>query len=480
MLRGNLAHNDSDRCGYTRGFIERSEILKVLHKNLPESSRQNKLLPGKRIAKIDHKPEGVTVHCTDGSSYQGDIVAGADGVKSKVRWEMWRASNETDHRVPETEQQPVKATFSCLFGISHSLHHLGFHPRHFDVIPDRGHSIMWMTNEDKIFWYVCKTLPKPLAPGEQKFTEADTEALAKDLADCPVMPNGRATFKDLWNSRTTAILLPTEMGEHKYVAWNRFALLGDSCHKQTISAGQGGNLCMESAAALTNVIKRLVDNTKGRKPTVEEIDEALVNKYMKPRGPRVATYVERVNGHTALICKYNTVLRLMQEYLLPVMPPDAAGSFFSDLEVGADMLDFIPPPKAALKGTMPFNKLLGAGQKESLASRAKWAIPLLLLFLVARKQLDASNGGPELAKLLEAGKITGSGQEIEIFSSFYGVKGLDELLKVVTTFCAGWTPGFDVKSYWQVLTFFPDYGLATAIMYLESYRTANVMTLAKL
>jgi 2-polyprenyl-6-methoxyphenol hydroxylase-like FAD-dependent oxidoreductase len=469
-----------NRCGYTRGFIERSEILKVLHKNLPEASRQKKVLPNKRISKIDHALDGVTVHCTDGSSYRGDIVAGADGVKSKVRSEMWRASNESDHRVPETEQEPAKATFSCLFGISTSLHELGFHPRHFDVIPDRGHSIMWMTNEDKIFWYVCKTLPKPLAPGEQKFTDADAEALAEDLKDCPVMPNGRATFKDLWNSRTTAILLPTEMGEHKTVAWNRFALLGDSVHKQTISAGQGGNLCMESAAALTNVIKHLLDNTPGRKPTVEEIDQALVGKYMTPRATRVAEYVQKVNGHTALICKYSLPLRIISEYLMPIMPSDAGSSFFSDLEVGADFLDFLPPPKAALKGTMPFNKLFGAGQRESILKRAKWALPLLGLFLLARNKMDGANGGPELMQLLESGKITGALGQIEIFQSFYGITAIDNLLKFVTTFCAGWTPGFDEKSYWQVLTFFPDYGLATAIIYLESFRSANSMTLAKL
>ena len=90
-------------------------------------------------------------------------------------------------------------------------------------------------------------------------SEKDAEDLARELADLPVMPNGTSRFRDLWEARTTAILLPTEMGEHKTVAWNRFALLGDSVHKQTISAGQGGNLCMESAAALTNVLKDLLD-----------------------------------------------------------------------------------------------------------------------------------------------------------------------------------------------------------------------------
>jgi hypothetical protein len=406
------------------------------------------------------------------------VVAGADGVKSKVRSEMWRASNATDQRVPKSEQQPVKATFSCLFGISKPLP--DFHPRTFDVIPDKGHSIMWMVNNDKIFWYVCKTLPKPLAPGEQKFTDKDAEALAAELAELPVMPHGTSKFKDLWNARTTAILLPTEMGEHKTVAWNRFALLGDSVHKQTISAGQGGNLCMESAAALTNVLKELLDETHGRKPTLEQIDKALVEKYMTPRASRVAEYVERVNMHTALICKYSWPLKFMQEVLMPILPPDLSSSFFSDLEVAADMLDFVPPPKAALSGNMPFNKLLGAGKRESLLARAKWCLPLLGLFILSTKKMTAGNAGAELTKLLESGKISWSGGEIDAIKSFYNIVPIDGLLNVVTTFCAGWNLGFDTKAYWQVLTFFVDYGFIHTIMLIESQRSATTMTPAKL
>lgn len=34
--------------------------------------------------------EGVMVTCMDGSQFVGDVVAGADGVHSRVRQEMWR------------------------------------------------------------------------------------------------------------------------------------------------------------------------------------------------------------------------------------------------------------------------------------------------------------------------------------------------------------------------------------------------------
>jgi hypothetical protein len=170
----------------------------------------------------------------------------------------------------------------------------------------------------------------------------------------------------------------------------------------------------------------------------------------------------------------------MQEWLMPILPPDLSSSFFSDLEVAADMLDFVPPPKAALRGNMPFNKLLGAGMREGLLSRAKWCLPLLGLFILSTKKMVAGNAGADLAKLLESGKISWSGGEIEAIKSFYKIVPIDGLLNVVTTFCAGWNLGFDTKAYWQVLTFFVDYGFIHTIMLIESERSATTMTPAKL
>lgn len=51
---------------------------------------KSKVLPDKRVVSIDQTADGVVVKCKDGSSYTGDIVAGADGIHSTVRYEMWR------------------------------------------------------------------------------------------------------------------------------------------------------------------------------------------------------------------------------------------------------------------------------------------------------------------------------------------------------------------------------------------------------
>lgn len=92
---------------------------------------------------IQHREEGVTVHCSDGSIYQGDVLAGAEGVHSKVRSEIWRASNEADAVIPESEQKPLNAVFGCLFGVSRPIEGIGdVNPDIVEFIPDQGHCIM--------------------------------------------------------------------------------------------------------------------------------------------------------------------------------------------------------------------------------------------------------------------------------------------------------------------------------------------------
>jgi 2-polyprenyl-6-methoxyphenol hydroxylase-like FAD-dependent oxidoreductase len=68
-------------------FLERRQVLQKLHQLAPE---QSKILTSKKVISVRTLPDGVEVHCGDGSIFNGDIVAGADGVHSRIRREMWR------------------------------------------------------------------------------------------------------------------------------------------------------------------------------------------------------------------------------------------------------------------------------------------------------------------------------------------------------------------------------------------------------
>lgn len=66
-------------------------VLQVLYDNIRDKT---KILTRKRVQNVDMNDDGVTVQTTDGSTYRGDILVGADGIHSTVRGEMWRIANE--------------------------------------------------------------------------------------------------------------------------------------------------------------------------------------------------------------------------------------------------------------------------------------------------------------------------------------------------------------------------------------------------
>ena len=50
----------------------------------------------KKVVDVEHHPDRVVVKCEDGTSYEGDILAGADGIYSKTREALWELAGRTN------------------------------------------------------------------------------------------------------------------------------------------------------------------------------------------------------------------------------------------------------------------------------------------------------------------------------------------------------------------------------------------------
>ncbi|KAG9711581.1 hypothetical protein KCU73_g17143, partial [Aureobasidium melanogenum] len=105
------------RSGYAFAFGDRQKILQVLYENLKDKS---KILVGKNLTAVRQHARGVTVVCEDGTSYTGDILAGADGVNSKARSEMWRLADEVDPQLVMNDKTSLESGYQCLYGIASS------------------------------------------------------------------------------------------------------------------------------------------------------------------------------------------------------------------------------------------------------------------------------------------------------------------------------------------------------------------------
>lgn len=73
-------------------MLERRQLLQTLYDYLPD---KNRLRVGCEVKTIKQDKDGVEVILADGTVEKGDIVLGADGVRSPVRSMMWEHANKT-------------------------------------------------------------------------------------------------------------------------------------------------------------------------------------------------------------------------------------------------------------------------------------------------------------------------------------------------------------------------------------------------
>lgn len=88
-----LGDSSKERFGYDSLILGRYDVVAILEKHIKHKER---LLPNKRVVEVETLEDRVLVHCQDGSTYEGQIVAGTDGVHSAVRREMWKAAEKLE------------------------------------------------------------------------------------------------------------------------------------------------------------------------------------------------------------------------------------------------------------------------------------------------------------------------------------------------------------------------------------------------
>lgn len=96
---------DSSRFGYLGSFSDRHIVLQYLFDRLLNKER---VILEKRVCHVIHQDAGVMVECDDGTSYQGDVLVGADGVRSVVRAEMQRM------RCQRIGENPSQQSVDCM------------------------------------------------------------------------------------------------------------------------------------------------------------------------------------------------------------------------------------------------------------------------------------------------------------------------------------------------------------------------------
>lgn len=219
----------------------------------------------RRLTGYTEHPEGVTASFADGSTASGDLLVGADGLRSRTRellnpdgpaptyLGLLNAGGFTDH--------PVDADLDPTPG----LMHMAFGRRAFF-----GWSV---ASDGRVWWFANPPSKQPARPAD--FTPSSWRAYLIDLFADDAFPAAaiiRATDVAIgpWNTDDL----------RRVPVWHsdRVVLAGDAAHAVAPSSGQGASMAIEDAVVLGRCLTDRPDDLPGALAAYEQTRRARVQK----------------------------------------------------------------------------------------------------------------------------------------------------------------------------------------------------------
>ncbi|KAK1707959.1 hypothetical protein CaCOL14_003500 [Colletotrichum acutatum] len=397
------------RHGYPSIFMERFELLNVLYEHLKDKSR---IFINQKVKRVESLKDGALVYTKDGSVFQGQMVVGADGVRSTIRQEMWRNAddNNDSSAIPARDRQNIPCEHACIFGTAKPM--AGVAPGQVVGASGQGTVAGCMGGpggEVFVFWFWTLPEGQRSYPIDEipRFTDEDKQREFGRSVDALVADNGlrfREVVKNLEYSGVTA--LPHFVMRRWH--YGRIVILGDAAHKFNPLVGQGGNSCIESCASLVNALQGQNIIGKGASAAatwqLSNLKKAFVNVEGQ-RVERLAFMVEQCQEAMRMSAWDTWKGRLVHQYIAPLLPLAKWLDFYSDQIAGGLSLKGVKPPSSGHEWLYSDEKTVE--EKAMTLSRASIiaTIPVAAVtaFLVARilRQENGAGGSVLLSRAME-------------------------------------------------------------------------------
>lgn len=461
-----IGNQVNKRHGYDTIFVDRQMILNALWRNL---KHQDKVLVGKKVTKVELEPSRVRVETSDGGSYYGDILVGADGVHSKVRNEMWRLADalEPGHIPASEHTQCLPTVYKCIFGISIGT---SWEPRAVQTNLNKGYSYLVIGGpQDRIYWFLFVNMGKTYyGPDPPRFTKEDEEALVNEHLNDKITEN--CTFRDLYSTKISSVL--TSLPEYVFKKWHfqRIMTIGDAAHKFEPISGQGGNSAIETAAVLvSNLATMLKSKAHPSHITTADIDVVFA-KTQAMREKRAQALVNASHEEQRFAAMETTALAFVGRYVLPTMSIDEKMNAWTRNIEGGHKLDILDVPKRPR--AIPFlDELASSPLTPSYTPKIAVAACLYALLYVAQQALVIS---PEMIPQ----PFSFLGEDAK--STYTGLASIDNLLSLLVWSFSEQVAGPDPNKRIQCLYFLTNLIPIIYIWTVEGYRNGNIKSLVSI
>lgn len=197
----------------------------------------------------------------------------------------------------------------------------------------------------EIFFMRYWKLPEPhtVSPTTiPRFTEEEKQAEMRKHRELPMSKDGTIKLKDIIDNAERINI--TALPHHVYQKWyfGRIVTIGDAAHKFNPLIGQGGNNCIESAAALVNHLRRALRTAKVplQSPVwPASAVEAAFSHLQQQRLDRVTDHVDKCQQAQRVVAWDTWFYQFLGRYVQPYMSPEKMADGLSQFIVGALKLD---------------------------------------------------------------------------------------------------------------------------------------------
>jgi 2-polyprenyl-6-methoxyphenol hydroxylase-like FAD-dependent oxidoreductase len=300
--------------GTTARTMTRSELYAMLRTEA--LGRGIRIEYGKRLTAVEEQHDGVTAVFADGTSASGDLLVGADGLRSAVRPLI-------DEHAPSPRTIPLLNTG----GIIPAATAAALRDVDLDVAPGRMKMVFgkrcfycYMAGPDGRVWWFANPLqrtgtnPALLDPAELRswltsLVAGDRTPMAAIIAATPDIIKPYSTFD-----------FPSVPRWHR----GRMVLVGDAAHAASPSSGQGASMAIEDAVTLGRALRGAT-----RSASLESIPSRF-EAYETERRPRAETVVAwgRRNSQPKVRSQFTRVFQdLAMGVVFQVLARKTADSF---------------------------------------------------------------------------------------------------------------------------------------------------------
>ncbi|KAH7329633.1 hypothetical protein B0I35DRAFT_404824 [Stachybotrys elegans] len=288
--------------------FHRADLVKILYDGLAPSAKE-KVLSGKGVVEIDQSEDSVNVVCSDGATYIGSIVIGADGVHSQTRRQMRKAVLKKNPTAKWDDEFPFIATYRCLWGNFPTP--AATPPGYASETHHQDRSIMYVAGKKRGWIFVYEKLPAP-TNRRAVYTIDDMEALASGLADWPVSET--LTLGDVFD-KSRAGMSDLQEGLVDNLSNGRLVLVGDSGHKFTPNSGLGLNSGIQDVTAICNGINAAISESADGHPDAATL-ERVFKSYREARHGPLEVALSRSMDTTRTHAWASTWYYLLSQYLI--------------------------------------------------------------------------------------------------------------------------------------------------------------------